>query len=331
MGPAATYGLQMGMGILEGAWNDQRQRRQNEQLGIQQMRFDKAMTDYSYQKQLEMWKKTGYVGQKEQMIKAGLNPAMMYGMGGGGGTTTGSGAEAVHAPTGPVGGGEIQAGKAMGLQLGLIEAQKKVLETQADKNQAEADKTRGVDTEAQVATIDNLKQGLDNARSQNDLLRIDLALKRLEQYKGNESIDDQIREIEYNARTAVEHFRSAAAEAKMNEATIQDRINLIKNEAIGAAIRNTLTTAQIGKTQAEINKIATEIQQKWIEITQKGISLTQEQQKINIEKFKAEIQATYPDIWKVGGKVLQDGIEALEKLWNRAGGNSNTWNQQITK
>ena len=52
-----------------------------------QVKAQKQLTDYNAQKQLEMWEKTGYGSQKEQLERAGMNAALMYGMGGGGGQT----------------------------------------------------------------------------------------------------------------------------------------------------------------------------------------------------------------------------------------------------
>ena len=49
----------------------------------------------------------------------------------------------------------IQA-QGMALQLANIASQTRLNESQANKNEAEAEKTAGVDTEAQKATIDNL-------------------------------------------------------------------------------------------------------------------------------------------------------------------------------
>ena len=49
----------------------------------------------SYAKQMEMWENTNYPAQVEQIKKAGLNPAMLYGQSGGGATVTGSGGASV--------------------------------------------------------------------------------------------------------------------------------------------------------------------------------------------------------------------------------------------
>lgn len=50
-----------------------------------QFGYNKQAADYSQQLNKEMWEYTGYGNQKRQMVEAGLNPALMYGQGGGGG------------------------------------------------------------------------------------------------------------------------------------------------------------------------------------------------------------------------------------------------------
>ena len=52
--------------------------------------FNKDMYNYQMNKQFEMWENTNYSAQVEQLKKAGLNPALLYGKGGGMGATTGS-------------------------------------------------------------------------------------------------------------------------------------------------------------------------------------------------------------------------------------------------
>lgn len=80
---AASGGVGAILGLALEGHNDRRQIRQQRELGKLQLGFDKEMTDYSFQKQLQMWKDTNYKAQVEQMEEAGLNPALLYGMGGG--------------------------------------------------------------------------------------------------------------------------------------------------------------------------------------------------------------------------------------------------------
>ena len=84
---AASGLIGTGMGLLLEGHNDRRQLRQQEKLQNLEIKGSKELTDYNAAKQLEMWKATNYPAQVEQMKLAGLNPALAYGMGGGGGVT----------------------------------------------------------------------------------------------------------------------------------------------------------------------------------------------------------------------------------------------------
>ena len=113
----------------------------------------------------------------DQMKKAGLNPGLMYGQGGGGGTTANVNSGSVTGGQAAGQSGEIQAMMGMGLQREMLQAQKEVLASQADLNRAEAEKKRGVDTSKTQAEIDNLLQGYDNLRNTYDLQQLEKSMK----------------------------------------------------------------------------------------------------------------------------------------------------------
>lgn len=142
------------LGIGAKAVDNAQQRRQQQKLNEDNMKYEKEMTDYNVEKQYDMWQRTNYGAQKEQLQKAGLNPGLMYGMSGAGGATanisTGSSPNS-QANTGG-GAGEHMG---MGIQMELLQAQKRVLESQAAKNEAEAAKTAGVDTANVQADTEN--------------------------------------------------------------------------------------------------------------------------------------------------------------------------------
>lgn len=155
---AATTAMNTGLGLLLEGHNDRRQLRQQGKLGEQQLQFNQRALDYSNEKQLEMWEKTNYKAQKEQMKKAGLNPALLYGMGGGGGATTGGGSVAgVSGGNAPSGGGEIMGLMGMRAQMQLLNAQKENIEADTEQKRATTEKTSGVDTDLARANVDNAK------------------------------------------------------------------------------------------------------------------------------------------------------------------------------
>lgn len=131
--------ISTGMGLLMQKNNDARQLKMQQQLQNMQIAGQQQMTDYNMEKQLQMWKDTSYGAQKEQMKMAGINPALMYGMGGGGGQTTGQANGNVSSGNAPTGGQEMA--QAMGItsqaaQLSLLEAQRKNIEADTANKQA---------------------------------------------------------------------------------------------------------------------------------------------------------------------------------------------------
>ena len=182
----------------------------------------------------------------------------------------------------------------------MMNAQKRVLETQAEKNQAEAEKTRGADTESVKAQTESILQGIDNQRWQVESTKLDVALKRIQEHREGESLEDAIDTIEYNAKIALRQLGIISNDKQISDATIQDKISQVKAEAIQAGLQNLATKAGITKTEAEIKKIAADI--------------VQNQQKIDIEQFKANMQAAFPGVSQTLGRAFNDGIESLFKL-----------------
>lgn len=122
------------LGLALGGVNDKRQIKQQGKLNEQQIAGNKEMGKFNQELQMDMWNKTNYGAQMAHMKDAGLNPALMYGMGGGGGTTTGSGSGTggVSGADAPKGGGE-----AMGMmQMGLMQAQKANIEADTANKKA---------------------------------------------------------------------------------------------------------------------------------------------------------------------------------------------------
>lgn len=141
IGIGAAQGV-LGMALQKG--QDRRQMEQQRQLQNLQMHGAKEMSEFEREQQMKMWNDTNYGAQKKHMIDAGLNPGLMYGMSGGGGTTTGGGSGAMPTSASaeaPSAGVENLMGMAM------MKSQIRVMESQAKKNEAEAEATSGVKTE----------------------------------------------------------------------------------------------------------------------------------------------------------------------------------------
>lgn len=275
---AAQQGTQgiigAGMGLLLEGHNDRRQLKQQEKLQALQMAGNKEMTDYGYNKQLQMWKDTNYSAQVEELKKAGLNPALLYGMGGGGGTTIGSGTGGVSGAAAPSGGREVIDATGMGMQLALLKAQKENIEA---------------DTKVKLSTAPNLDQDTKNKEVQEKLLNIEQKFKD-ETYKAN------VARNHYETNIAM-HNAAIQYEAEfraINTSTLytqQVEVDLEKSrQEVANLILSGIKTEQDTKlTQQQIEQIKQNIQTQIKQLQQGDRSLDQKDQDILIDKARNEL------------------------------------------
>ena len=179
-------------GALSGVGRKGREQRQQgytkDLMGLQQ-KNQQALNQQGHQLQMDMWNKTNYGAQMEHLKGAGLNPALMYGMSGGGGTTAGSqsGGSAAGGQGAKVNESQIGQGTSMGM---LTKAQIENINEQTRKTGIEADKLAGIDTkkteqdvkesEGRVrnltATEKKLLQETSNLKTKQDLDKLQIEL-----------------------------------------------------------------------------------------------------------------------------------------------------------
>lgn len=256
---AATNLLGTGMGLLLEGHNDRRQVRQQERLQELQMKGSKEMTDYNMAKQLEMWKATSYGAQVEQMNKAGINPALLYGMSGAGGTTTGNANGQVTGAEAPKGGREVL--DAMGIsmqaaQLSLLKAQRENIQADTNKKNTEANKTGGVDTTEAQTRITNIAQQTENLKAQKELIEIDVSLKQIEEHIKGKTQNMAISIINAQMQEEQEKLEILKNDRKISDQTYKDVIATIHAEMLGKYLQNELTKIQTaGGAQAIIQSM----------------------------------------------------------------------------
>jgi hypothetical protein len=164
-------------------------------LNEQQMRNQQRLNLQGHELQMDMWNKTNYEAQIAQMKKAGLNPALMYGMKGGGGTTTGS-QSGGSASGGSASGGQAPNKQPMDIgniiQAALAAAQIKNIEADTKLKETNANKIGGIDT---TAAEFNLKLAED--LRENTIMQKQMELR-------NQTVDTQQKEIYANMKNAVD-------------------------------------------------------------------------------------------------------------------------------
>lgn len=310
---AASEVAQTGMGLLFGGLADQRQRRQQGKLNKMNIAYNKEMTEYNMMKQLEMWEKTGYKGQMEQLKRAGLNPALMYGGAGGGG---GMGvATSNNAPEGaPKGGNEAVAMAGMGMQSGLalqmMKAQKENIEADTKQKEAEAAATSGVRTEEGQARIAMLQQGVKNEAVKEQILKVEQTLKEIDQFEQNASQSDRLDYITYNTEKARKEMQMAQTQEYVTRATRDEQVRIIEETAVGAVLRNALTEAQTEATKTGMSVDQQKIKESVNKIMQGWDSMERQDREIMIKQTLRDFQTDLSnDVFKSTMGALGEILE----------------------
>lgn len=275
---------------------------QKELMDIQH-RNQQKLNQQGFDLQKRMWDETNYGAQMEHLKNAGLNPALMYGMSGGGGVTTGS------QGGGSAAGGQAPAPQqmpAMDIQQAMMmKAQLDLMKAQANKTEAEADSIRGKEGTIGASQIQKLIAETSNEEQKNKLLKLDESMKKLDSLWHNERLYNEVNKL------AME-MDLLQGETWIQENSKQAIVDEIKARATGQDILNELNTSRIRLTDAQENQIREAITQKWKEIDLHDTE-------VNIKIAQTIING----ITGIGGLVqagklaeaMRKGKQATEKAW----------------
>ena len=170
--------------------------RQKELMGIQ-LKNQQQLNKQGQQLQMQTWRDTNYGAQMDMMKDAGLNPALMYGMSGGGGATTGS-----------QGGGSAQGGNShapmdigASVQASLMMAQASKLKAETKEIEAKTDKVGQDISESQQRVLESISKVALNTK---------MGITEDSKAKLNGSIE----------KLNGEQVKKAISETKLNEADL---------------------------------------------------------------------------------------------------------------
>ena len=237
------------MGLLETAFGlvtggigqaiGQRRQFNNEKklMGLQ-AKYNKEAAAYSQELQKEMWDYTNYENQVKHLKAAGLNPALLYGMSGGGGSTAGSAQAAGVSNPGTT-------AVAMGLEAAQLFSNIRLNNAMAEKNEAEADKTKGVDT--------------DLARAQENLTNFNAKLSELKGYLTQEDIDN----AKLYGDKLVQEVRLLENQADISDETMQNEIEMSAQKLLNMQWEGFLKQMQGELTSEEVKIAKEKIEMMW--------------------------------------------------------------------
>ena len=157
-----------GMGIAELTHGQQLRHQkdfQDQQIaGQHQMALNNEAISY------DMWKKTNYSAQVDELEKAGLNPGLLYAKGGPGGTTAISGSNSV------AGGNAPNASANMGMALQQA-SQLRLLNAQADNLEADTANKRSA-AEVNKANLPKIAADITNTQTDTELKESQIELTK---------------------------------------------------------------------------------------------------------------------------------------------------------
>ena len=246
----------IGMGAVLAKNNDARQLKQQEDLSRLSLHMDKQRMDYQNEKQLEMWKNTSYAAQVEQMKKAGLNTALMYGGAGSGGQSSGTGDVSVS-------GGQADSNQ-MGyaLQLQHMQSQIELNKALANKEEAQAEsisKTTPVEVRKgeesinlMQSQIDNLFEEKLNKQTYRVALELENSIKSIQNEILSSTKDVNIENAKQSLKQLTEQTLLLEKDNYIKEGTkyaiIQQQSELVKNVVADTLVKN--TQGRLNETQA---------------------------------------------------------------------------------
>lgn len=226
-----------------------RQMEDQQKLQDMQVRGQKEMLEAQRQKEMQMWQDTNYSAQVDQMKQAGINPALLYGKGGGGGTTVGGGGMSVSGGQASTSAQTTQASTGMGMMMGQLAmqaAQMELIKAQTNKTNVEANKIGGIDTEL--------------ATTENKFKQIMVSLE-------GQSLEYKLDKLAQEVNIAEGQASSALAKGNVDEVTVKAQIDKVRQEAVNAALQGIALEKGVQLDNAKINEITQGIQQKWKELS----------------------------------------------------------------
>lgn len=294
---------------------------QEDQFGNQltlmkkQHEYNEKSANAAQKRAYEMWEDTNYAAQIEQMKKANLSPGLMYGQAGaGGGTVSGAQGQGTSQPIDKSIEMKLK-GQELGLQLANLASQIKLNESQANKNNAEADKTSGVDTELAKTSIENLISQTKNEKDRNTLIWAEKRFKEAAadmQEASAKLASGQNAKIGYEINLIEKSLDKM--ELEMNgiklDNELKRRVMDSKVQEAEMSVKALMNSILVGNSQIKLNNqqaeaITDKVMQDWESIAQQWNKLQQNGQSIEIDRERMENEAK---------KILNDIVISGKKL-----------------
>jgi len=296
-GAAGSFGGAVGgmaMNWLDELFFGKKRRRQQieqqQKLTDIQTAANKELADYGMGISKEMFEHTGYAAQRRQMEEAGLNPALMYGhAGAGGSTTSASGGTAVGS----------QASDEASLKQAQIAQQGMALQQAKLASEIAVNKATAKEKEANAELTSEKKTTEINQR--------DVLIEKLKQEgvaQWFENLENEVKRSGVLQDAEVRLFRNA----KLDVSTAFQKVSLW-NQEVTTAIAKTM--AEIGNTEAQELLTNKKAEGYWQELLNAPNQADADAVRAAAEKLSTEWETGEYTNWRTWAEL---GIEAVNTV-----------------
>lgn len=245
--------------LMKQAWEYEK-----EGMGLQ-YQYNNQMAENNQKRNKELWDYTNFENQRRHLEQAGLSVGLMYGNGGTmQASTSGGQGSGVQKPGNPTE-AAIQS-KALGIQMQQMQSQTALNAASAAKQMAEAEKIKGVDTDAVKASIDNIIAQTNNEEAKNGLIYAQKRAAEIEADLNNANIEEigwNIKNIEKNLNMIDENITAAKINNEVAEATKANQIEMAQLNVLNAMKDAILKESQSKLTEEQAKAIVAQIAQGW--------------------------------------------------------------------
>lgn len=281
-GKAVDTGLGL-VGNVVGSWLDEalfgNKRRQNQydqsmKLARGGAEIDKEMMMYQQGLEKDMFDYTRKANSPAEQIKlleeAGLNPSMIYGMQGAGGTTGEMGGVSPRGTDLGQGSDEVSQKRAdaelrrVNMETAKMNAEIENIESGTKKNLAEADATSGYKQEEARLRMEDIAESIKDKRASTALKNVEYRLKSLEADFAEESYELNLKILGYEMKKAKQELAIITADRYIKEETKELAVKeySLRVSDIGAGI--ILKETQGKLTEAQARAVAENVAIGWM-------------------------------------------------------------------
>lgn len=237
--------------------------------------------------QLDLWQSTSYPAQMEMLKKAGLNPALMYGSAGGGGTTGSTVSPGSSGNAQEMSGLGIQ----MAMQMRMNNAQIDLLKAQAEESRANANATVGYKANEAEARTEQIKADTIKIFADTEFTKAKTVVEgynaKIAEINANIAKDTQdiiIEKLTTETKIAWEQLQSLKRENKFSTEVYEHKVKQFQQQTLLNNLDILLKKEQINLTSEQVKKVSAEISETIYNVRAKYKDLDLKQQFVEIQK-----------------------------------------------